>query len=131
MNADPINMIHTGQQSNKACTNNLKNFYINQSNQLKQKSMKTQPAPSLQPSTNLQGNQICMSGLDTSHRQFDNTPEYKFWYRLTLIQSMQTNRSTIKHAKMIIKTPDNNTWRIINKRNKNNLYRLKCISINQ
>ena len=33
-----------------------------------------QPEPSPQPSTNLQGKQICMSDLDMDHRQFANIP---------------------------------------------------------
>ena len=66
--------------------------YINQSNKLKQKSMKTQPAPSPRPSTNLRGKQIRISGLCTTHRQFEITPEDKFQDQSTLILSMLTNR---------------------------------------
>ena len=40
--------------------------------------MKTQLSTSPGPSTSLWGEQIRMSGLDKSHRQFSNTPEGKF-----------------------------------------------------
>ena len=103
----------------------LRIFYI------KQKNLNTQPAPSPWPSTNLRGKQICMSGLDTSRRKFAITPGNKFQDQWTPIRSMQTNRSKINDANMITKTPDKSNWIIINQRNKNNLYRLNCTTINQ
>ena len=39
------------------------------------------PGPSPKPSTNLQGGQICMSGLDMAHWKFDNKPEKWFQYQ--------------------------------------------------
>ena len=92
-------------------------FYIKQINQLMQTSLNTKMAPSPRPSTNLQGNQIHMYGLDTAHRKVSNRHEDKFQYQWTLIRSMQTKRSTIKDANMINKTPKNNNWQIINHRN--------------
>ena len=53
-------------------------FYINQSNPLNLISLNTQLEPLSQTSTNLQGWQICMSSLDTSHIKFSNTPEETF-----------------------------------------------------
>ena len=47
--------------------------------------MDNQPPPSPQPSTNLQGKQIRMSGFDMAHKQFSNTPEDKFWDQRTMI----------------------------------------------
>ena len=51
-------------------------------------STNAQLEPSSQPSTNLWGKQICMSGLDTSHSQFSNTTEDKFWDQWTKVQSI-------------------------------------------
>ena len=53
-------------------------FYANQINQLTQKILNTQPEPPTATFHKLVGGQICMSGFDTSHRQFTNTPEDKF-----------------------------------------------------
>ena len=58
--------------------NNLKDIYINKSHQLKKNNLNTQPSPSPQTSIDLRENKICMSGLDTAYRKFDNTPEEKF-----------------------------------------------------
>ena len=92
-------------------------FLIKKSNQLKQTILNTQPAPFPWCSTNLQGNQICMSSLYTDHRKFANTPKFKFQYQWMLIRLMQTNRSTINDANKITKTPRKKTWQIINRRN--------------
>ena len=40
-----------------------------------------QPEPLQQLCTNMRGNKICMYSLDTSHRQFEITPEDKFQYQ--------------------------------------------------
>ena len=93
--------------------------------------MNTQPAPSPQPSTNLQGDKIRMSGFDTAHRKLSNTPEDRFQDQLMLIRSMQTNRSEINDANIITKTPKNINQRIINQINNDDLYRLHCSSTNQ
>ena len=45
----------------------------------------TKLTPLSRPSTNLQGNEICMSNFYTDHRQFETTPEDKFQYQLILI----------------------------------------------
>ena len=127
MNAGPINMILTSQIYKRRLERiTWKRFYIKQSNQFKQTSLNTQPAPFLWPSTNLRRNRIHMSSLDTCHRQFSITPEDKFQDQWILIQSMQANRSTINNAKMISKTPKRSNWIIINQINDNNLYRLNC-----
>ena len=62
--------------------------------------MNTQPETSPQYSTNLQGNQIHMSGLDTAHRPFSNTPEDKFqdeWTMILLMQKKQVNNQRRKY----------------------------------
>ena len=76
-------------------------FYIKQSNPLKRTSLNTQPAPLPQPSTNRWGKKI--------------------QDQLILIQLMRTQRSTINNARMITKTQNNSTWRIINCRHYYNL----------
>ena len=67
---------------------------------------KMEPLP--KPSTNLQGKQIRMSGLDKSHRKCSNTPGDKFQDQQTLVLSMITNRSKINDTDMITKTTNNN-----------------------
>ena len=54
---------------------------FNTANKLMITSATTQPTPSTQPSTNLQGNQICMSDFYTAQIQFANTPEENFQYQ--------------------------------------------------
>ena len=101
-------------------------FYIKQRNLLKPTSLKTQPSPRLQPSTNLRGKQIRMSRLDMSHINISNTPGDKFQYEWTLIQSMRTNMSTINNSIMTTKTEKGNTLLIMNWRYNKNLYRSNC-----
>ena len=48
-------------------------------------STNAQPEPYPQPSSNLWGKQICISGLDTAHRQFVITTKYKFQDQWMLI----------------------------------------------
>ena len=133
MNADPI-LYYT----HKSTINKIRLerrtwwiFYINKSNQLKWTSLDTQLETSPQPSTKLRGKQIRISGLDTAHRQFSNTPEENFQNKWMLIRLMRANRSTINDANMIAKTPKKNTWQIIDQVNNNNLYWLNCSSSNQ
>ena len=80
MNYYPINMIHTSQESTKEGSNEELEgiFYIKQSNQLKQKSLNTQPSPSPQPFINLRGKEIRMSGLYIPHINVLITPKDKF-----------------------------------------------------
>ena len=92
--------------------------------------MKTQTAPLPGPSTNLRGEQMLMSGLDTTHRQFSNTPEDKFQDQWTMIQSMWTGNSIINNSNMITKTPNNNTLLIIYQMDNENLYPFDCSLIN-
>ena len=54
---------------------------LNPVNRLIMPSEITQPTLSPQPSTNQQGKQSCMFNLNTSLRQFENTPEKKFKYQ--------------------------------------------------
>ena len=97
-------------------------LYIKQSNKLKWTSLNTKPVPLPWTLTHLQGNKICMSGLDTSHRQFSNTPKGKFQYQWTLIWSIWTNRSIINNTIIITKTPNKNTSQIMSQRNNSTLY---------
>ena len=61
------------------------------------------PSPSPLPYTNLMGKQICISCLNTDHRKFSNTYKDKFQDQWTLIQLIQTNKSTINNENMITK----------------------------
>ena len=128
MSVDAMNRIHKHQQSTEEVLNEeLEGYFsIKKINQLKQKSLNTQPAPSTKTSTSLWGKQICMSVLDTAHKKIHNTPEEKFQDQQTLIRLMQANRSIINDAKTITKTPKTNTWLIINSRNYYNFYGMKC-----
>ena len=65
-----------------------------------QTSMNNQPAPSPQPYINLQGKQICMSGLDITYRQFYNTTKDKFQYQWALIRLILKNRSKTNDENM-------------------------------
>ena len=53
-------------------------IYLKPVNKLNMTITITQLAPSPQPSTNLWGEQICMSALDTANIQFATTPKGKF-----------------------------------------------------
>ena len=106
-------------------------FCIKQRNKMKQTCLNTQPATLIQPSTNLLGKKICMSGLDTAHRKFPNTPKDNFQYKWMPIHSKWTNRSKFIDGNMIAKTPKNNIWWTNNLKNNNNLYLFNCSSINQ
>ena len=124
-----INECHSSKYDTHKSTTNKRRiewitwriFYTNKINQLKQTSLNTLPEPFPQPSTNLQRKKICMSSLDTTHKHFFNAPEVKFQDQQTLIWSILTNRSPINETKLITKTPNKNTWWIINWRNNNNL----------
>ena len=94
---------------------------------MKWTSPEIQMASSPWPSTNLQGKKIRISGWDTDHIQFYITPWDKFWDQWTLIRSRRTNSLTINDAKIITKTPNKNTWQIINNRNNYNLEDLTVV----
>ena len=70
-------------------------------------------APSPQASTNLQGKKICMSGLDTAHWQFFNTPKENFFWS----NKYDTHNSIINKIRL-----EQRTWRrfYINKSNQLN-----------
>ena len=53
-------------------------IYLKPVNQLMTKIEITKLAPPPRPSKNLRGKKICMSGFDTAHIKFSNTPEDKF-----------------------------------------------------
>ena len=59
---------------------------LNKINVLMEKYPIKKPAPLPQPSTNLQGKQICMYGLDTAHWWFEIIPEEKNQDQWMLIQ---------------------------------------------
>ena len=61
-------------QQNKDWTNELKEILDQANKSIDVKILNNQLSPSPQTSTNLRGNQIYMSALDTAHRKFSNTP---------------------------------------------------------
>ena len=78
-------------------------------NKLTSTSSYTQPAPPPQPSLRLRRKKIRIYCFDIPHRKFTITLEYKYWYQWTLIQSTQTNKSTINgyNIETIIPTDSN------------------------
>ena len=83
-------------------------FYNTQNNQLAWTISYTHPYLLQQPSTNLPGDQIHMSGFNMAHRQFTITPVDKYWYQWTMILSTRTNNYKIKEVKIKTRTPKNN-----------------------
>ena len=71
-------LVHYWKNINKIQQKNHDMVALQPVNQLMINSTTTKQAPSSWPSTNLQGNKIRVSGLDTDHWQFANTPEDKF-----------------------------------------------------
>ena len=68
---------------------NLEIIALKPFNKLMMTSVTEKLAPSPQPSTSLQGNQICMSSLDMAHRKFTITSGKLFQDQWTPIQWMQ------------------------------------------
>ena len=89
---------------NKGCLGrwSWSRFYINKKNQLMSKIMNNQPAPLPQPSSILLGNQIHISVLDASQKQFSVTLEEKCQYKWMLILSTRTEnlKSTFIRSKL-------------------------------
>ena len=91
-------------------------FEIKQTNILMSTNSYNQKAPLPQPSTILRGRQICVSVLNTAHRQFTIISKDKYQVQWTLILLTRKTTSTINKAKIKTKTlKDNylkfNVWR--------------------
>ena len=69
----------------------MKEIYIFQINQQKQKNINNQPETLPQPSTNIHGKKIRMSGLDMTHRKLYNISEGNFKDQWIITKTTSTN----------------------------------------
>ena len=116
----PIHQIQNTQvynQQRNSCKKNLKKI-LDKAKKLSTSTISyTQPAPFSQPSTNLQGKQICMSSLDTAHIQLEITLKDKYWYQWILIQPTRSYKSTIYDTMINIKFHSKLIWNTISDEN--------------